>query len=480
MRTDPAEVHGGTFDVLVIGGGITGAAIAREAAVRGATTLLVERDDFASGASSRTSRMIQGGLSGFQAGRVAEVREAVAERERLLRLAPHLVRPLPLLRPCFDDSPESVFSAERGLQSYGSLARRSTLPAPRQLDADSCARLFPALNPAGLRGGVAFYEAAANDTRLTLAVLEAARTAGAALCSYLEVVGERDGRVRMVDSIAEREIEVRCGRIFNAAGGGVDAVRRALAIAACEDAVEVRESTLVWVDPIDTEVGLLAVRSDGELQCAVPHPDGLLCGGGQDAESVLAELAPWLREPLALADVGSHIVASRVSPLDRGSADISENSAAGDVVSILRPRLATHRSHAESVVGDLASGGGPSPTRTMPLPGGDGPRDVGDPLWWRHGSRAWEVRSMANGDPSALDPVCPHRSFLGVEVLFAARVEGAVTFDDVALRRLVDARGPCTEESCLRRLHQLYAQTCPATANPDFDFDRDRLLAALR
>src|SRR5678815_1754304 len=107
VRTDPRELHGKAFDLLVAGAGIQGAAIAREAAVRGLCVLLVDKRDVAAGTSSRSSRLVHGGLRYLRHGHFALVREALAERERLLRSCPHLVRPLPMVMPFFRDGPGS-------------------------------------------------------------------------------------------------------------------------------------------------------------------------------------------------------------------------------------------------------------------------------------------------------------------------------------------------------------------------------------
>ena len=144
MRTDPRELNGKTFDLLVVGGGIQGAAIAREAAMRGLSTLLVEARDFAIGTSSRSSRLVHGGLRYLQQAHFSLVREALHERERLLRLAPHLVRPLPVLLPFYPDSGGSRFLAWLGVHAYSWLSGRSTMPSPRRMSGKqaflACAR----------------------------------------------------------------------------------------------------------------------------------------------------------------------------------------------------------------------------------------------------------------------------------------------------------------------------------------------------
>ena len=478
MRTEPVEVHDRRFDVVVVGGGITGAALAREAAARGAVTLLVERGDFGSGASSRTRRVIEGGAHAFMAGRADEVRAALAERELLLRNAPHLVRPLPLLWPCRDEAPTSLLGGERGLRRYASMARRSTLPAPCAVDVGGSTRLFPGIETSGLRGGVLFYEAAANDTRLTLAVLEAARRAGAVLCNHLTLTGHRGASLQLVDEVAGGEVEVRAGRVFNAAGADADEVRRRLGAGEGAELVAVHDRAMLLLDPVDTEVGLVGPADDGAVQAVVPHHDGLLCAGrGGDAEAVRRGLARWLKSPPEADEVRVTVIA-REAAAGGGARDVTESSPVGDVTTLVGADLTTHRARAEAALQGLVAGA--ASTVTQRLPGGDGPRDIGDPLWWRHGSRAHDVRSLGAGDRGALEPVCPHRPFVSAEVAFALQSEGAVTFEDVALRRLVDARGPCSEDPCLRRLHELYARACPAGVTPDFEQDRQRLLTASR
>ena len=184
VRTDPQTLNGRTFDLVVIGGGIQGAAIAREAALRKVSVLLVEAHDFAAGTSSRSSRLVHGGLRYLREGHIGLVREALHERERLLRLSPHLVRPVPMLMPFFTDGGGNRFVSWLGVHAYSLLAGKSTLPRPSLLSASAAAAAFPGLRTRGLRGALKFYDAATFDGRLTLAnVLDAAR-AGAAIVNH--------------------------------------------------------------------------------------------------------------------------------------------------------------------------------------------------------------------------------------------------------------------------------------------------------
>nr|MBA2497331.1 glycerol-3-phosphate dehydrogenase/oxidase [Acidimicrobiia bacterium] len=224
------------FDVLVVGGGVTGAGVALDAASRGLRTALVERDDFASGTSSKSSKLIHGGLRYLQQGDVRLVYEALHERQRLLRNAPHLVRVMPFLIPAFTGRDGVV---PRGLwRALGSAmwlydltggARIGKLH--RRLDKDAALAHMPTLPAGRVVGGYLYYDAAADDARLTLAL---ARTAaldhGAVVANHVGVVGLvklADGRVagaRLRTADGE-ELEVRASTVVNATGVWADDVR---------------------------------------------------------------------------------------------------------------------------------------------------------------------------------------------------------------------------------------------------------------
>jgi glycerol-3-phosphate dehydrogenase len=317
VRGVPQDLDRQSFDFLVVGGGIHGAALAREAALRGCSVLLAERDDFASGTSSRSSRLVHGGVRYLQQGHVSLVREALAERERLLRLAPHLVRPLPLLMPFHAGGGKPAWMLRLGLRLYQLLAGRSTLPGPRYCKPPECARLFPGIRMRGLRGGSLYWDARTQDARLTLAILEAAASAGAVLVNHLEVVDASADGVRLREGIGEREITVRVRTILNAAGPHADTVRARLRIDA-PPLVRTSRGSHIVLAPRDTETAIGAFLPDGRIQFVIPHPDGTLCGttdvdevAGDEPPSVpqadvdylLGALAHLLENPPSRADV---------------------------------------------------------------------------------------------------------------------------------------------------------------------------------
>src|SRR4029079_1517313 len=157
------------FDVLVVGGGVTGCAIARDAALRGLTVALVEKGDFASGTSSRSSRLIHGGVRYLEHGHLHLVFESSAERHRLLRLAPHLVRPLAFTWPVYAGARISRWKLGTGLTLYDALALFRNVERHRRLTKSEVLRHEPRLRADHLVGGARYFDAATNDARLTLA-----------------------------------------------------------------------------------------------------------------------------------------------------------------------------------------------------------------------------------------------------------------------------------------------------------------------
>ena len=181
------------FDLIIIGGGINGAGIARDAALRGLRVALVEQSDFASGTSSRSSKLIHGGLRYLEQGEIRLVLEATRERERLRRLAPHLVRPMRFVYPIYADGPVSRWKLAAGLWAYDFLAGIWSVHLHRMLGAAAVARNEPGLRTDGLRGAGVYWDCWTDDARLVLETLLSARDAGAVAVSYARVDRLREG-----------------------------------------------------------------------------------------------------------------------------------------------------------------------------------------------------------------------------------------------------------------------------------------------
>ncbi len=253
---------GSEFDVLVVGGGITGAGVALDASTRGYSVALVERADYAAGTSSRSSKLVHGGLRYLQNFDLGLVREALLERQLLVKLAPHLVHPLPLVVPAFDGArPDrlmgvglnlyDVMSVERGSRRRGRRGRRGgagegprgsdgageagadrswSPERHRMISGEEVLELLPALSPRDPTGGYLFYDCQTDDVRLVLTVLGEAERFGAVCANRVGAVGllEGDGRaqgVRAVDLESGEEFVVRAASVVNATGVWADELR---------------------------------------------------------------------------------------------------------------------------------------------------------------------------------------------------------------------------------------------------------------
>lgn len=226
-----ARLREETFDLLVIGGGITGAGIARDAALRGFKTALIEKEDYASGTSSRSSKLIHGGLRYLKNLQFHLVFEASAERRVLRRIAPHLLRPLPFILPIYRHRSPGYSKLRAGMWLYDALGLFGNVQLHRMLGPSEVLQLEPWIWAQGLAGGARFYDYGVDDARLTLATLLSAHQHGAVVVNHARACGlvKEKGRVRgaqVRDQIEGKEHEVMARVVVNAAGPWSDLVLR--------------------------------------------------------------------------------------------------------------------------------------------------------------------------------------------------------------------------------------------------------------
>ncbi|MCA9245803.1 MAG: glycerol-3-phosphate dehydrogenase/oxidase [Planctomycetales bacterium] len=228
MTHDTGNLATETFDVLVVGGGIVGAGIARDAAMRGLLVRLVEQNDFASGTSSRSSRLLHGGLRYLGQGDIALVREASREKQTIGCIAPHLCQPLPFLFPAYRGGAWPLWKLLLGVKTYDLLCGGRNFGPSESLARDELLGRLPALATEGLRGGVRYFDALTNDARLVIDTLRAAAAQGAVLNNYTEFVGaDRRGdtwRASLRDRRTGETCEASARTIVNAAGPWSDSL----------------------------------------------------------------------------------------------------------------------------------------------------------------------------------------------------------------------------------------------------------------
>ena len=475
-----------TFDLLVIGGGITGAGVARDAALRGLSVALVERDDFASGTSSRSSRLIHGGLRYLEHGYVHLVLEASTERRLLLRLAPHLVRPLPFTWPVYRGARVARWKLAAGLALYDALALFRNVGRHRRLSANEVARREPALARDGLVGGAAYFDAATDDARLTLANALGAAAAGAIVVNHAEARaltvenGRATGAV-IVDRLASAgpRIAVSARAIVNATGPWTDVIRRledpagvatvrgtkGAHVAVPRDRIGNRDA-LTLLSPIDGRVmfvlpaGTNAIIGTTDTHTTVPPDD--VRASERDVRYLLESVNAFFPAArLTAPDVVSAWAGIRpliASGFGDGPASASREHAivrsARGVIAVTGGKLTTHRLMAAQVVdevlGTLGRGRCRSPTESVPLPGGDiasisdeialATADVGSAGLARHLVEAYgtgwrAVWDIATDDRALAQPLVPGLHYLRAELVHGVTREMACTLADLLVRR---------------------------------------------
>ena len=225
-RADNLIRLGSAFDLLVIGGGIVGAGVARDAAMRGLSVALVERNDFASGTSSRSSRLLHGGLRYLAQGRLRLVREAGTEKMVLQRIAPHLTRPMPFLFPTYRGTEWKLWKLRIGVKLYDWLSAGRNFAPSKTLRPEEVVNLLPGLSRRGLTGAVRYYDAVTNDARLVIDTLRSAARHGASVLNYASFDGAKRQadvwRCTVTDRLGNTSVEVTARAIVNAAGAWGD------------------------------------------------------------------------------------------------------------------------------------------------------------------------------------------------------------------------------------------------------------------
>jgi glycerol-3-phosphate dehydrogenase len=227
-RTSAIErMRGETLDVLVVGGGIVGSGVARDAAMRGLRTALIDRHDFAFGTSSRSSRLLHGGLRYLAQGRIGLVREASVEKVIISRIAPHLAAPLPFIFPTHRGTEWKRWKLAIGVKAYDILCSGQNLGKSEVLSTDETLGKLPGLQPKGLTGAVRYFDGLTNDARLVLDTIRSAAAAGAIVANYTPLESATaDGdtwRCRVSDQLhggAQTELRARC--VVNATGAWAD------------------------------------------------------------------------------------------------------------------------------------------------------------------------------------------------------------------------------------------------------------------
>ncbi len=496
-RAEAIEALAGEhYDVVVIGGGITGAGVALDAASRGYSVALVERDDYAQGTSSRSSKMIHGGLRYLENFDLGLVREALLERALMVQLAPHLVYPTPFLVPALGEEKKSRMLGA-GLNLYDVMAtsrvgrgrsQRSehsdeadywSPDRHRTIEGSEASELIPALAPRDPAEAYLFYDCQTDDVRLTLTILGEAERFGAVLLNgadVTEVIDENDraSGVEVTEAESGESFEIKAENVINATGVWADRIRTEEILTA-EEAPRIKPSrgTHVLVSTEDLEIGTAAcIVPAGESRriFALPWYGRTLIGttdedyegeidavppSGDDIDYLLDAVNEFFaleigRERIVGAYAGVRPLISSGDP--KKSVDISRKAelyeTSSGMLTITGGKLTTWRRMAEQVVDRLVEREGrEGESRTDDIPLGmaatdkdlttelELPEGAREQLAFRYGHAARHVIEIAEADPKLAEPIVAGQPDMLAEVVLAARAEQARTVADLLLRR---------------------------------------------
>src|SRR6266516_4558679 len=497
-RHNLTNLTGERYDVLVIGGGLTGAGVALDAAARGYSVALVEKVDFASGTSSKSTKLVHGGIRYLPNFDFALVHEALVERGLLLQNAPFLVSPVPFVLPLYKGDRHPVgmpittpggiglgVLLDIGLWMYDGLAGRRNIKRHRHLRRAGVLKLAPALNAEGLKDGYMYYDAQTNDARLTMALIRTAAQHGAVITNYTVVTSfiSAQGKIQgahIHDRIGNQDMEVHARHVVNATGVFSEEVE---ALTGTEPLVQVQPSKGVHLvlSREDLKLGDAAIvlpeTEDKRILFIVPWESRAIFGttdtgtGDLDhptaSKEDVAYLLKYLNRYLTVKITEENIISTYtgyrplVSPRrpGRATAKVSRTHAVlqspSGLVTIVGGKLTTYRRMAQDTVDVLNRRDGSPvvhPTQSLPLQGSAGwpfvQRELekkGSALGLSHqtiahlgesyGAESLAILDLISGDPSLSQLLIDDLPYIRAEVVYATCYEMAVTPYDVLARR---------------------------------------------
>jgi glycerol-3-phosphate dehydrogenase len=495
MQRNPAALSKTRFDLAVIGGGINGAAVAREAALRGLKVALVEAGDFASGTSSRSSKLIHGGLRYLEQFDFRLVREARLERRLLRDVAPHLAQPLPFLLPIYEGDPYIPLKIRAGLTLYDWLGNLGRDDRHRMLSPAKAVETIPALRAEGLRAGAVYYDSSTDDARLTVEMILDAAVHGAEVANYAEVLSFRTsaagGEIESAegrDRLTGATFQLAAQQWVNATGPWVDRVRALLPGYDGSRTVRLTKGTHLILPQVSATHALFAaIPDDGRIFLMIPWLGYSLLGTTDtdfdgdpagvrpdraDTTYLLNALNRVLVRPVTADQVAGSFAGLRAlvtEPGESASSTTREHRLhrdpwAKNFISVCGGKLTAARALGEKLMDELVGPPVSYPSRRAKLPGGHtGPFEkfvrsqtehlitefklapaVGERIVRTYGSRWPEVLELVREEEALAETLPGSPPLLAAEVEFAIRHEMAVTPEDFLLRRSGLSWAACT------------------------------------
>ncbi len=453
--------------MIIVGGGATGAGVAIDAATRGYATLLLEQHDFGKGTSSRSTKLVHGGVRYLEQGNVSLVMEALKERGLLRQNAPHIVHELPFIVPSYAWWEGPFYGM--GLKVYQMLSGKYGFGPSQLISKEETVKRLPNVNPDGLTGGVVYYDGQFDDSRLLINLITTAAEQGATLLNYAKVTGLHKGGEGVINGVAWENVEsgekfsTSAKVVVNATGPFTDSVRH-LAEPGARKLIVPSQGTHLVLDrsflPGDTAI-MVPHTSDGRVMFAIPWHDHTLVGTtdtpmkaaplepvalDQEIEFILETASLYLARKPARSDILS--VFAGIRPLAKSGEGSSTSGLSRDhtihidksgLLSIAGGKWTTYRNMAEDCVNQAATladlSDKPCVTKTLNIHGYHlNAANFGSLAFY--GSDAADIRELINADATLgqlLDRDLPH---VAAEVVWAAREEMARTVEDVLARRM--------------------------------------------
>ncbi|HUR44725.1 MAG TPA: glycerol-3-phosphate dehydrogenase/oxidase [Candidatus Saccharimonadales bacterium] len=456
------------WDVLVIGGGATGLGIAVDAAARGYRTLLLEQQDFAKGTSSRSTKLIHGGLRYLKQGNIRLVRESLHERGLLIRNAPHLVSPLAFVIPCYRRHDQVLYGV--GLKVYDALAGSLGIGRSKSMDPSEVSTELPGIQQRNLHGGVRYWDGQFDDTRLAIALAQTAADLGATLLNYFQVTSlkKTSGRISGVvarDAETGQEYEVAARTVINATGVFADHVRGMDERAMSSYVAPSRGAHIVLPKSFLPGASALMIphTNDNRVLFAIPWNEHVLVGTtdnpaletslepkptSQEIQFLLEHMGRHLSQQPTTSDILSTFAGLR--PLSKASGtrntallprDHHINASPSGLLTVTGGKWTTYRHMAEETLDNAVRIGGlpprKCPTRDLHLHGwATSGEQVAPTALKVYGTDAPLIADLARSNPVLQEKLHPALPYIGAEVIWALRNSMARTLEDILARRI--------------------------------------------
>jgi glycerol-3-phosphate dehydrogenase len=486
------RVRNELYDILVIGGGINGAGIARDAALRGFKVCLIEKNDFASGTSSRSSKLVHGGLRYLEHGHFNLVREALQERHHLLNIAPHLVRPLPFIFPVYKTSPRGSLAVNIGLTLYDTLAGRRNIDTHEKLLPKEINQFAPGIQTKGFKNGFIYYDAKMNDARLCLENILDACQLGADCFNYVQALRllkkeDQICGVQAQDLLTAQNFEIQARWVINATGPWMNDFLR---MHSQNQASKIRLTKGIHIlvpRILENHALILTTTEDGRVFFCTPwgpyslvgttdtdyqdHPDHVLADE-KDVAYLLKALREYFpKSPFEIKDIVATYAGLRPLVQQEGkpsqvSREYKIDESMPGMFNVLGGKFTTYRSLSETVV-DLASKklklyqNVKCQTHVRKLPGAaqeismdeilreyELEPESAQHLLRTYGCSASEILRLAK-EIGLKGRLCPHHPHLKSEVIYAFNSEMAQSLTDFFVRRSHIRFTSCQGIQCL-------------------------------